>query len=54
LVLPETERLAKRVFSLPTGAAVDRDAIKKICQIIKVAVANSYTAKEKLSGHVAV
>lgn len=41
LLLPETERLARRVLSLPTGTAVDEEAIVTICRIIRVALANA-------------
>ncbi len=53
LVLPETERLVKRVLSLPTGTAVGPDEIRKICQIIRLAVACGAEARERLSAHVA-
>jgi dTDP-4-amino-4,6-dideoxygalactose transaminase len=38
LLLPETERLTKRVLSLPTGTAVGPEEVHKICQIIRLAV----------------
>jgi len=37
--LPQTERLSKRVFTLPTGTAVAMDDIDKICQLVRVALA---------------
>lgn len=40
LLLPETEALTERVMSLPTGTAVDSDDIRRICEIIRFAVAN--------------
>ena len=49
LVLPETEKLAKRVVSLPTGTCVGPDDIKKICRIIRIAVLHGSEAKERLS-----
>ena len=49
LVLPETEKLVKRVLSLPTGTAVGSDEIREICQIIRCAVAYGSEAKERLS-----
>ena len=42
LLLPETEKLAKRVLLLPTGTAISKEEIKKICQIIQFAVKNSF------------
>lgn len=53
LVLPETERLTKRVLSLPTGTAVGPDEIRKICQIMRIAIVNGPEAKKRLSGHAA-
>ena len=38
LLLPETEKLVKRVLSLPTGTGLGMDEIGKICQIIRFAV----------------
>jgi dTDP-4-amino-4,6-dideoxygalactose transaminase len=45
LLLPETEKLALRVLSLPTGTAVGPEEIQQICRIIKLVVENS----EKIS-----
>ena len=50
LVLPETEKLAKRVCSLPTGTAVGPDEIKKICRIMQIAVTSAPEIRERLSG----
>jgi len=36
LLLPNTERLVKRVISLPTGAAVGSEEIREVCQIIRL------------------
>lgn len=49
----ETQRLVKRVLSLPTGTAVDSDEIGKICQIIRLVVEHGSEVKERLLGHVA-
>lgn len=49
LVLPETERLVKRVLSFPTGTAVGPDEIGKICQIIRLAVKYGSEVKKRLS-----
>ncbi len=38
LVLPETEKLVKRVLSLPTGTAVGSGEIRQICRIIRLAI----------------
>jgi len=49
LLLPETERLAKRVLSLPTGTAVGPAEISKICQIIRLVVAYGSEVRQRLS-----
>jgi dTDP-4-amino-4,6-dideoxygalactose transaminase len=36
-LLPETERLVQRVICLPTGTAVDDEAIDTICRIVRCA-----------------
>ncbi len=41
LLLPHTERLTTQVLSLPTGTAVDVEDIDTVCEIIRLAVANS-------------
>jgi dTDP-4-amino-4,6-dideoxygalactose transaminase len=48
LVLPETERFAKRVLSLPTGTAVGPKEIAEICQIVRLAVENGHQIRERL------
>ena len=52
LVLPESERLAKRVLCLPTGTGVGPDEIKKICQIVRLAVINGPELRRRLSPQV--
>jgi len=51
LVLPQTERLAKRVLSVPTGTAVGPDEIRNICQIIHLAVTHGPEVSKRMSGH---
>jgi len=51
LVLPETEKLVKRVLSLPTGTAVGFDEIRRICQILRVSVLNGFEINERLPGN---
>ena len=41
LFLPETERVAARVMSLPTGQAITPEVARVICDIIRVAFENS-------------
>jgi dTDP-4-amino-4,6-dideoxygalactose transaminase len=36
--LPETERLASRLVTLPTGTAVDEAAVDGVCEVVRVAV----------------
>lgn len=38
LLLPQTEALAQRVMSLPTGTAVRPEDVKRVCAIIRTAV----------------
>ena len=48
LLLPETERIAKRVVALPTGTAVGPEEITAIRQIIRLAVENGHQIRERL------
>ncbi len=48
LSLPETERIAGRVLSLPTGTSVSPADIGTICGIIKVVVTNGREVSHKL------
>lgn len=48
LLLPETEKLAQRVLSLPNGTAVGPNEISKICQIIRLAVEHGKEIRERL------
>lgn len=50
LMLPETEKLVKRVLSLPTGTAVSSEEIQKICQIIRLSVSNGYETTKRMQG----
>lgn len=49
LLLPETERLADRVLSLPTGTAIGPEEIARVCEIVRVAVGNSAEVVRKIS-----
>jgi dTDP-4-amino-4,6-dideoxygalactose transaminase len=40
LLLPETEKLARRVVVLPTGTGISEDDIQNICEIISLSVSN--------------
>ena len=48
LLLPETEKLVKRVLVLPTGTAVAIEEIKAICQIIRLAILQSEEVRRRL------
>ncbi|MGH9872617.1 MAG: hypothetical protein ACRD9S_09140, partial [Pyrinomonadaceae bacterium] len=49
LMLPQTEQLAERVMTLPTGTAVGPVEISKICEIIRRVVAHSPEIHERLA-----
>jgi len=49
LVLPETEKLCRRVMLLPTGAAVNRDTVSQVFRIIGIAVAHAADIKAQLA-----
>ncbi|PSB55169.1 DegT/DnrJ/EryC1/StrS family aminotransferase [Chamaesiphon polymorphus] len=40
LLLPETEKLAQKILILPTGTSISEEDINKICQIIRLVIAN--------------
>jgi dTDP-4-amino-4,6-dideoxygalactose transaminase len=48
LLLPNTEHLAKRVLTLPTGTAVGADEISKICEIIRFVAAHGREIRTRL------
>lgn len=49
LLLPNTERLAQRVLSLPTGTGVEPAAIETITDIIAFSVTHAHAIRERLS-----
>jgi len=49
LVLPETEKLCRRVMLLPTGTAMNEHSISQVCQIIRTAVAHAPAVKTQLA-----
>lgn len=49
LLLPRTEELGRRVMVLPTGTAVDSDAIYRICAILQTALDNAPAIREQLA-----
>ena len=48
LHLPETERLASRTLSLPTGTAVGENEIDQICQIIRFVISNGQDVRRRI------
>jgi dTDP-4-amino-4,6-dideoxygalactose transaminase len=48
LLLPNTEHLARRVLTLPTGTAVGTDEISKICEIIRFVAAHGREIRTRL------
>ncbi len=48
LMLPNTERVAARLLSLPTGTAVGEKEIRLIAQIIKTAIRNAREVRQHL------
>jgi dTDP-4-amino-4,6-dideoxygalactose transaminase len=50
LLLPETEKLTQRTLCLPTGTAIDSDAIQRICQIINLCVFAGAKLSNRLAG----
>jgi len=48
LLLPETERVASRIFLLPTGQTVDVATIEIICGIIRKALSESTSVRAAL------
>jgi dTDP-4-amino-4,6-dideoxygalactose transaminase len=49
LLLPETERVAGRVLSLPTGTSVAKEDISKICGIIRFVIENAEAIQKRLA-----
>jgi dTDP-4-amino-4,6-dideoxygalactose transaminase len=48
LLLPETDRLTKRVMSLPTGTAVGPEEIQIVCEIFRLAVEHSGEVRQRM------
>jgi dTDP-4-amino-4,6-dideoxygalactose transaminase len=49
LVLPQTEKLCRRVMVLPNGTSVNEQAISRICHIIRTAVSNATAVRRALA-----
>jgi dTDP-4-amino-4,6-dideoxygalactose transaminase len=52
LVLPETEKLCRRVMVLPNGISVNEQAISQICNIIQTAVSNAPEVRRILAASI--
>ncbi len=50
LLLPETERMVKRVMSLPTGTGVGLEEIKQVCEIVRFCIGNGQEIAKRLTG----
>lgn len=50
LILPETERLCRRVMLLPNGTSIDEPAISCICNVIRTAVSDADAVSAQLGG----
>jgi hypothetical protein len=48
LLLPETERLTRRVLTLPTGTAVDSEIVGRVGDVIRVAVEHAPQVRRQL------
>ncbi len=53
LMLPETEQLCKRVLVLPNGNSVDESVISRICNIVRLATANTAVVRAALNNDTA-
>jgi len=49
LVLPETEKLVRRVIALPTGTAIGTQEIDQICHIIRLVAEHGREVRERLT-----
>lgn len=50
VLLSETEKVTEQVLLLPTGTAIHKTDIKRICKIIRFSIENAFEIKEKLTG----
>jgi dTDP-4-amino-4,6-dideoxygalactose transaminase len=52
LVLPETEKLCRRVMVLPNGTSVNEQTIAQICRIVRTAISNSSAVRARLAASI--
>ena len=48
-LLPQTERLTRRVLSLPTGTAIGLEAIETICEVVRLACSQTPDIVDRLA-----
>ena len=48
LLLPETERLSRRILSLPNGTSVGAGEIRTICDLIRLMVGRSAEVRREM------
>jgi dTDP-4-amino-4,6-dideoxygalactose transaminase len=48
MLLPETEKVAARIFLLPTGQTVTSKTVETICEIIRIALENAHAVRSAL------
>ena len=53
LLLPETEKLCRRVLVLPNGSSVNDEIIAKICRILAAAIADAPAVRMQLAASAA-
>ncbi|SRR6266849_3559481 len=50
LRLPQTERVAERVITLPTGQVITPEIIRVVCNLIRTAFTNASVIRKRLDG----
>jgi len=49
LLLPETERVCRRVLALPTGTTISEEDIDRVCGVIRFVIENAETVQARLA-----
>ncbi|HET9381075.1 MAG TPA: DegT/DnrJ/EryC1/StrS family aminotransferase, partial [Streptomyces sp.] len=50
VALPHTERVAQRVLALPTGPTVSREDIRRVCDIVRLTLAQGHEVTRRAGG----
>jgi dTDP-4-amino-4,6-dideoxygalactose transaminase len=50
LMLPETNRIVRRLITLPTGTAISSDDITRLCQIMRLVASHGREIERRLAG----